>query len=137
MLIQKKSVVSWNFLYSPGESIVVLASAHVAIESHRDVTQQQPTLGRNANTGIVDADQVVLGQRCEALDLGRPEGHLLDKAGQLVLLDIERAHHRLASLDVDDLVFTAWDIFKDDCYTAARKAGVLDERQVKNERNFF
>src|SRR5579864_2339452 len=27
---------------------------------------------------------------------------------------------------LDDLVFTGWDIFEDDMYTAARKAGVLD-----------
>jgi myo-inositol-1-phosphate synthase len=28
--------------------------------------------------------------------------------------------------DLDDLVFGGWDIFRDDCYTAAKKAGVLD-----------
>src|SRR5438067_11795455 len=28
---------------------------------------------------------------------------------------------------LDDLVFTGWDIFEDDMYTAARKAGVLEK----------
>ena len=28
--------------------------------------------------------------------------------------------------DLKDLVFGAWDIFKDDCYESAKKAGVLD-----------
>jgi len=40
----------------------------------------------------------------------------------------------LASLD--DIVFGGWDIFEDDCYEAAKTAGVLDERlldQVKDE----
>src|ERR687891_674785 len=40
----------------------------------------------------------------------------------------------LASLD--DLVFGGWDIFEDNCYEAAKTAGVLDERlldQVRTE----
>ena len=28
---------------------------------------------------------------------------------------------------LDDLVFTGWDIFSEDCYAAARTAGVLDK----------
>src|SRR3954464_6452711 len=35
----------------------------------------------------------------------------------------------LASLD--DLVFGGWDIFEDNCYEAAKTAGVLDERLRK------
>jgi myo-inositol-1-phosphate synthase len=38
---------------------------------------------------------------------------------------------------MEDLVFTGWDIFKDDCYTASLKAGVLDERLLKKEKNFL
>jgi len=32
--------------------------------------------------------------------------------------------------ELDDLVFGAWDIFPDDCYQSARKAGVLDRAQL-------
>ena len=38
--------------------------------------------------------------------------------------------------DLDDIVFGGWDIFEDNCYEAARDAGVLDEKlldQVKDE----
>ena len=40
----------------------------------------------------------------QALDLGRRERHLLDETGQLVLLYLERSHHRLASLDIDNII---------------------------------
>jgi myo-inositol-1-phosphate synthase len=38
----------------------------------------------------------------------------------------------LASLD--DLVFGGWDIFEDNCYEAAKTAGVLDERLLEQIR---
>ena len=36
--------------------------------------------------------------------------------------------------DLDDLVFTGWDIFPDDMYTAACKAGVLDRELIEQIR---
>jgi myo-inositol-1-phosphate synthase len=36
--------------------------------------------------------------------------------------------------DLDNLVFGAWDIFDEDCYTAARTAGVLDETLLDQVR---
>jgi len=33
--------------------------------------------------------------------------------------------------DLNDLVFGGWDIFKDDCYTAAKKAGVLEQNLLE------
>jgi myo-inositol-1-phosphate synthase len=41
----------------------------------------------------------------------------------------------LASLD--DLVFTGWDIFEDDMYTAASKAGVLEKDLLKQIKPFL
>ena len=41
----------------------------------------------------------------------------------------------LASLD--DLVFTGWDIFEDDMYTAAAKAGVLDRELLGQVKPFL
>ena len=38
---------------------------------------------------------------------------------------------------IEDLVFTGWDIFEDDCYTAASKAGVLDQRLLDHEKKFL
>ncbi len=42
---------------------------------------------------------------------------------------------RLASLD--DLVFGAWDVFSDDAYKAATKAGVLDSKDLAKARTFL
>jgi myo-inositol-1-phosphate synthase len=36
--------------------------------------------------------------------------------------------------DLDDLVFGGWDIFEEDCYGAARTAGVLDPAQLEQVR---
>src|SRR5215470_4793821 len=36
---------------------------------------------------------------------------------------------------LDDLVFTGWDIFEEDCYSAARTAGVLDPGQLDQVRS--
>jgi myo-inositol-1-phosphate synthase len=38
---------------------------------------------------------------------------------------------------LDDLVFGAWDPFADDAYTAAKKAGVLEERDLEPIRDFL
>jgi len=39
--------------------------------------------------------------------------------------------------DLDDLVFTGWDIFPDDMYTASCKAGVLDRELVQEIKPFL
>ncbi len=39
--------------------------------------------------------------------------------------------------DLDDLVFTGWDIFPDDMYTAACKAGVLDRELIEQIKPFL
>ena len=39
--------------------------------------------------------------------------------------------------DLDDLVFTGWDIFPDDMYTASCKAGVLDRELVEEIKPFL
>src|SRR5580700_660873 len=38
---------------------------------------------------------------------------------------------------LDDLVFTGWDIFEDDMYTAATKAGVLEAELLKKVKPFL
>src|SRR4249919_151686 len=38
---------------------------------------------------------------------------------------------------LDDLVFTGWDIFEDDMYAAATKAGVLDYRLLEQLKPFL
>jgi len=38
---------------------------------------------------------------------------------------------------LNDLVFTGWDIFEDDMYTAASKAGVLDQRLLDKIKPFL
>ena len=39
--------------------------------------------------------------------------------------------------DLDDLVFAGWDIFEDDMYTAASKAGVLEEKLLNQIKPFL
>jgi myo-inositol-1-phosphate synthase len=39
--------------------------------------------------------------------------------------------------NLDDLVFTGWDIFEDDMYTAARKAGVLEKELLDKVKPFL
>ena len=39
--------------------------------------------------------------------------------------------------ELDDLVFTGWDIFEDDMYTAASKAGVLDQNLLNKIKPFL
>ena len=38
---------------------------------------------------------------------------------------------------LNDLVFTGWDIFEDDMYTAARKAGVLEKELLDQIKPFL
>src|SRR3984957_15717929 len=38
---------------------------------------------------------------------------------------------------LDDLVFSGWDIFEDDMYTAAKKAGVLDRELLDQVKPFL
>src|ERR1700719_5042749 len=38
---------------------------------------------------------------------------------------------------LNDLVFTGWDIFEDDMYTAAKKAGVLDRELLDQVKPFL
>ena len=37
--------------------------------------------------------------------------------------------------DLNDIVFGGWDIFEEDCYSAARTAGVLELEQLDNVRS--
>src|ERR1700750_691768 len=39
--------------------------------------------------------------------------------------------------ELDDLVFTGWDIFEDDMYSAAGKAGVLDRSLLEQVKPFL
>jgi myo-inositol-1-phosphate synthase len=39
--------------------------------------------------------------------------------------------------DLNDLVFTGWDVYEDDMYTAAKKAGVLEEKLLDQLKDFL
>ena len=39
--------------------------------------------------------------------------------------------------DLNDIVFGAWDPIPDDAYTAAKKAGVLEERDLEPVKDFL
>ncbi|MFQ5928459.1 MAG: inositol-3-phosphate synthase [Acidobacteriota bacterium] len=72
--------------------------------------------------------------------LGKPVGSLAQMGTVRLGKRTERRVPRIAEFvplaEIDDLVFAAWDIFEDDAYTAAGKAGVLEKdllRQLKAE----
>ena len=72
--------------------------------------------------------------------LGKPIGSLAQMGTVRLGKRTERRVPRIAAFvplaEIDDLVFAAWDIFEDDAYTAAGKAGVLENdllRRLKAE----
>ncbi|MDA2938829.1 inositol-3-phosphate synthase [Acidobacteria bacterium AH-259-A15] len=72
--------------------------------------------------------------------LGKPIGSLAQMGTVRLGKRTERKVPRIAAFvplaEIDDLVFAAWDIFEDDAYTAAGKAGVLENdllRRLKAE----
>src|ERR1700674_2354846 len=48
-----------------------------------------------------------------------------------------KVHEFVPLAGLDNLVFTGWDIFEDDMYTAASKAGVLEKELLKKVKPFL
>ncbi|MDA2926698.1 inositol-3-phosphate synthase [Acidobacteria bacterium AH-259-G07] len=72
--------------------------------------------------------------------LGKPIGSLAQmgtvRLGKRTEKRVPRIAEFVSLAEIDDLVFAAWDIFEDDAYTAAGKAGVLENdllRRLKAE----
>jgi myo-inositol-1-phosphate synthase len=93
-----------------------------------------PGLGAVATTFIAGVESIRRG-------LSSPIGSLT----QMATIRLGRRTERRSPLikdfvplaSLDDLVFGAWDPIPDDAYTAARKAGVLEERHVEPVAEFL
>jgi myo-inositol-1-phosphate synthase len=93
-----------------------------------------PGLGAVATTFMAGVESIRLGR-------SRPIGSLTQMA--TIRLG-KRTEHRSPLIrefvplaDLNDLVFGAWDPIPDDGYTAARKAGVLEERDLLPVKDFL
>ena len=90
-------------------------------------------LGAVSTTFIAGVEAIKKG-------LGKPIGSLTQmgtlRLGKRTEGRVPRISEFVPLTAVEDLVFGAWDLFEDDAYTAARKAGVLEEnllRELKTE----
>lgn len=90
-------------------------------------------LGAVSTTFIAGVEAIKKG-------LGKPIGSLSQmgtiRLGKRTEKRVPKISEFVPLADMEDLVYGAWDIFEDDAYTAALKAGVLETdllRQVKSE----
>src|SRR5271170_3551416 len=82
-----------------------------------------PGMGAVATTFVAGVEAVRRG-------IARPIGSLTQmgtiRLGKRTDGRSPKIHDFVPLAGLDDLVFTGWDIFEDDMYSAARKAGVLE-----------
>ena len=85
-------------------------------------------LGAVSTTFIAGVEAIKRG-------LGSPIGSLAEmgtiRLGKRTEARIPRIREFVPLAEMDDLVFGAWDLFEDDAYTAAEKAGVLEKELLR------
>src|SRR5207237_4287977 len=93
-----------------------------------------------AGMGAV-ATSFVAGVEAVRQGLARPVGSLTQMAtirlGKRTEARCAKIKEFVPLADLNDLVFTGWDIFTDDMYAAACKAGVLDRELLDRIRPFL
>src|SRR5208283_118067 len=93
-----------------------------------------PGMGAVATTFVAGVEAVRRG-------IARPIGSLTQmgtiRLGKRTDGRSPKIHHFVPLAGLDDLVFTGWDIFEDDMYSAARKAGVLDASLLDQVKPFL
>jgi myo-inositol-1-phosphate synthase len=93
-----------------------------------------PGMGAVATTFVAGVEAVRRG-------LARPIGSLTQmgtiRLGKRTEGRSPKIHDFIPLAGLKDLVFTGWDIFEDDMYTAARKAGVLDRDLLDHIKPFL
>src|SRR5216684_3796257 len=93
-----------------------------------------PGMGAVATTFVAGVEAVRKG-------FGRPIGSLTQmgtiRLGKRTEGRFPKIKEFLPLASLDDLVFTGWDPFEDDMYTAARKAGVLERELLDKAKPFL
>src|SRR5258708_37659386 len=93
-----------------------------------------PGMGAVATTFVAGVEAVRKG-------LGKPIGSLTQmgtiRLGKRTEGRFPKVKEFVPLAGLDDLVFTGWDPFPDDMYTAARKAGVLERELLDQVKPFL
>src|SRR5258708_23818215 len=93
-----------------------------------------PGMGAVATTFVAGVEAVRKG-------LGKPIGSLTQmgtiRLGKRTEGRFPKVKELMPLAGLDDLVFTGWDPFDDDMYTAARKAGVLEKELLDQVKPFL
>jgi myo-inositol-1-phosphate synthase len=93
-----------------------------------------PGMGAVATTCIAGVELVRRGQ-------GVPVGSITQlgriRSKKCATQRVIKIHELVPLANLSDLVFGGWDVFPDDCYTAAFKAGVLDAAHLDSVKNFL
>jgi myo-inositol-1-phosphate synthase len=93
-----------------------------------------PGMGAVATTCIAGVELVRRG-------LGVPIGSTtqlgLIQLGKGAGRDVQKIREVIPLANLSDLVFAGWDVFPDDCYTAALKARVLEDAHLESVKGFL
>jgi len=93
-----------------------------------------PGMGAVTTTFIAGVELV---RRGLALPIGSMTQLGMMPSGKDAAQGVLRIRDAVPLASLSDLVFAAWDIFPDDCYTAASKAGVLEPAHLDAVRDFL
>jgi myo-inositol-1-phosphate synthase len=124
-----------------------MAKAHKKVrreEAKRDQSEIKPAKGKLGvmipGMGAV-ATTFVAGVEAVRKGIAKPIGSLTQmgtvRLGKRVDGRSPKIKEFVPLAGLDDLVFTGWDIFEDDMYTAATKAGVLEKDLLKQIKPFL
>jgi myo-inositol-1-phosphate synthase len=93
-----------------------------------------PGMGAVTTTFIAGVELV---RRGFALPIGSTTQLGMMPSGKDAAEGVLRIRDAVPLASLSDLVFAAWDVFPDDCYTAASKAGVLEPAHLDAVRDFL
>ena len=110
-------------------------------ESSNDVKATRGKLGVMIPGMGAVATTFVAGVEAVRKELSKPIGSLTQMGTIRLGKRTDRRSPRIKEFvplaELNDLVFTGWDIFEDDMYTAARKAGVLEKELLDEIKPFL
>ncbi len=116
----------------------------VEVKERKETSNQQPAKGKLGimipGMGAV-ATTFVAGVEAVRKGIAKPIGSLTQmgtiRLGKRTEGRSPKIKEFLPLAGLDDLVFTGWDIFEDDMYAAATKAGVLDRYLLEQIKPFL
>lgn len=118
-------------MFEQGESMV--DNKNVEIQSPKGkLAVLIPGLGAVGTTFIAGVESIVRGY---TLPYGSITQMGTMRLGKRTEKRIPRIKDFVPLSNLDDLIFTGWDIYEDNCYEAAKKAGVLNESDLERVKN--